>query len=646
MSDTIKKLALSVIAVIFLSRSDADALTEKPPQIASIADVVTVRNNFLKVIWGPHGWPVRNRAALIGTFDPRDPNQASKLETRGIPTKDAVLGTFTRAEELSVKVSIDGHSHETWAYHLLPSTAPNNRLVILHHGHGDSFASAEYGFNEPIARFLKAGYAVLAMYMPNYGPAPRKPSNVPNGDRHNPIFAEHKHSSATLRIFLEPIAACMNYLRAHHSYLDVNMIGLSGGGWTTVVYAAVDPTIRLSANVSGSLPLDLLSGGYLGDGEQSIGAIYRDVAGYRDLYTLAAYGRGRKHIQILYEKDPCCFSDVQWDRIHPKDRGGLAREINAYKSDIQSRIRSRLSGQFKVARHTDNSGLHKISADALDHVFDEIKNNEPESSALFFYDSKGRGTRSVLRANGAYQHVGVTEGLATDWTDIVAVKNENLFYYRRTDGLAATARLLNDGSYRYVGSATNVGAGWTHLASVGSQYLFFYNKSSGTAKIGQIDATGNYSQVGPALSGFSTQWTHVAGVKNGGLFFLDADAGTSLTARVDSSGYKSYAQVSGLATTWTSVTAVNSNALFFYNAPAGIGATALLDEFGAYVYTGPVSGGLPIAASHVTGTQNGALFFLKTSDSTGATWLVDELGGARPVQDLGEIGPWIKITGG
>jgi hypothetical protein len=86
--------------------------------------------------------------------------------------------------------------------------------VIVHHGHGDSFQSGnpDYRLNETLARFLGSGYAVLAMYTPNYGPAPTadvSKTELANDDRHNPIFAQHGHSPATLRVFLQPMAACL-----------------------------------------------------------------------------------------------------------------------------------------------------------------------------------------------------------------------------------------------------------------------------------------------------------------------------------------------------------------------------------------------------------------------------------------------------
>jgi len=73
------------------------------------------------------------------------------------------------------------------------------------------------------------------------------------------------------------------------------MTGLSGGGWTTTVYAAIDPTIRCSVR----WPDDslYLRAGSVGDREQFEPAFYR-LAGYPDLYVLGGTAR-RKQVQIL-----------------------------------------------------------------------------------------------------------------------------------------------------------------------------------------------------------------------------------------------------------------------------------------------------------------------------------------------------------
>jgi hypothetical protein len=113
----------------------------------------------------------------------------------------------------------------------------------------------------------------------------------------------------------------LNYLKTRHraghlpKYRAFHMIGLSGGGWTTTVYAAIDPTIRCSFPVAGTIPLYLRTGGSVGDREQ-IEPTFYGIAGYPDLYVLGAHGRGRRQVQILVRRDDCCFGQAQHDEKH------------------------------------------------------------------------------------------------------------------------------------------------------------------------------------------------------------------------------------------------------------------------------------------------------------------------------------------
>ena len=59
---------------------------------------------------------------------------------------------------------------------------------------------------------------------------------------------------ATGRFFVEPVILTINYAKQVLGYKRVVMMGLSGGGWTTTMAAALDPRIELSIPVAGSIP--------------------------------------------------------------------------------------------------------------------------------------------------------------------------------------------------------------------------------------------------------------------------------------------------------------------------------------------------------------------------------------------------------
>ena len=56
-----------------------------------------------------------------------------------------------------------------------------------------------------------------------------------------------------MRFFLEPIILTINYAVDVLKYETVVLMGLSGGGWSTTIAAAVDPRIQLSMPTAGSI---------------------------------------------------------------------------------------------------------------------------------------------------------------------------------------------------------------------------------------------------------------------------------------------------------------------------------------------------------------------------------------------------------
>ena len=144
------------------------------------------------------------------------------------------------------------------------------------------------------------------------------------------------------------------------------MAGLSGGGWTTTLYAAVDPSIRYSFPVAGSIPLYLRTGGSVGDKEQYLEEFYR-IAGYPDLYVLGALGPGRKQVQILNRHDDCCFGEKQ----HDYARSGLEYEpaFRVYEKQVQAAVHG--AEHFRLVID-DSAPRHMISAEAVQIMVREM----------------------------------------------------------------------------------------------------------------------------------------------------------------------------------------------------------------------------------------------------------------------------------
>ena len=116
-----------------------------------------------------------------------------------------------------------------------------------------------------------------------------------------------------MKLFLDPIQINLTFLKKEYDFNRYSMIGISGGGWTTVVYSSIDERISDSFSVAGSIPFYLrVDERDIGDYEQTNMDLYQNV-NYLELYVLSSYGDGRKHIQLFNKNDPCCFSGNGYD---------------------------------------------------------------------------------------------------------------------------------------------------------------------------------------------------------------------------------------------------------------------------------------------------------------------------------------------
>jgi hypothetical protein len=187
---------------------------------------------------------------------------------------------------------------------------------------------------------------------------------------HDAMFQMTNVTGSPIKFFLEPTAISLNHLKTQSrvgnfpNYQAFHMVGLSGGGWTTTVYAAIDPTIQCSFPVAGTIPLFLRTGGSIGDREQFEPTFYR-IAGYPDLYILGAQEEGRKQVQILNRRDDCCFGQAQ----HDEKKIGLpyADAMRTYERQVQAALTEIGRGSFRM-EIDETAPSHMISHWAVEKV--------------------------------------------------------------------------------------------------------------------------------------------------------------------------------------------------------------------------------------------------------------------------------------
>ncbi len=248
----------------------------------------------------------------------------------------------------------------------------NGKLFIYHSGHCAGASTTEDIFlnsdgNEPgyiIPTLIKEGYTVLAVPMINYK-SPYPLDYVCGFNGHNEIFSDN-HYQNPLAAFFNPLVASLNYV-GRSNYSAIYMCGLSGGGWTTSVYPALDSSISYSFPVAGSWPLPvaikLVTGG---DAEQNYLPLFRQLLDYHDLYTLSCLAPARKMLQINNRYDACCFS------------GSIAHLY--YVDTVVNALRG-TGGEFRF--YIDEIyNQHRISENALKVILTFIANETATLSTL------------------------------------------------------------------------------------------------------------------------------------------------------------------------------------------------------------------------------------------------------------------------
>ena len=242
------------------------------------------------------------------------------------------------------------------SYLFIPEKS-NEKLILYHQGHGGDFI---LGKNR-IQFFLDRNFTVLASTMPLVGMNNQPIVEIDGFGKiklisHEQLKFLETNNFNPMRLFLDPIQINLTFLDKEYDFDQYSMVGLSGGGWITVVYSAIDERISNSFSVAGSMPFYLkVDERDIGDYEQTNIDLYRNV-NYLELYILSASGDGRKHVQIFNKNDPCCYSGNGYE---------------TYEFVIKDKISQLGQGNFQI--FVDNThNEHKISDVALDYIVKNI----------------------------------------------------------------------------------------------------------------------------------------------------------------------------------------------------------------------------------------------------------------------------------
>ena len=322
----------------FFNQADVNSLIE----INSESDIGQKRDFLIEYFWD------------VGSFQRvKDKSQLPEVEIDISDSSYKDFQNLKRIDRLTVEME---YRINSVSYLFIPEQS-NEKLILYHQGHGGDFLLGK----DTIQFFLDRNFTVLAMAMPLFGMNNQPVVEIDGlGEMklisHKQLRLLEANNFNPMKLFLEPIQINLNFLDKEYNFKQYSMIGLSGGGWTTVVYSAIDERISDSFSVGGSIPFYLrVDSRDMGDYEQTNIELYKNV-NYLELYVLGAYGDGRKHVQIFNKNDPCCFSGNGYE---------------TYEFVVKDKMLQLGKGNFQILID-DTHNAHKISVYTLKLIHESI----------------------------------------------------------------------------------------------------------------------------------------------------------------------------------------------------------------------------------------------------------------------------------
>ena len=318
----------------FITQSDLNTLV----RIDGKSDIEKKRNDLTEFFWN------------VGSLQRvQHDGQLPEIESDIYDSRYNDLQNLKRIDKLTVEME---YGIDSVSYLLLPEES-NQKLILYHHGHDGDFILG----SDTIQFFLERNFTVLAMTMPLVGMNNQPIVGIDGfGEMklisHDQFNLLEKNKFNPMKLFIHPIQVNLNYLDKEYDFKRYSIIGLSGGGWTGLVYSAIDDRISDSFSIASSLPFYLrVDARDVGDYEQTNVNLYK-ITNYLELYVLAAYGDDRKHIQIFNKDDPCCYSGIGYE---------------SYEFFIKNKLVELGKGSFQILID-DTHNEHKISDTMLEYI--------------------------------------------------------------------------------------------------------------------------------------------------------------------------------------------------------------------------------------------------------------------------------------
>ena len=279
----------------------------------------------------------------------KDKSPSPEVETDISDSNYKDFQNLKRIDRLTVEME---YGINSISYLFIPEQS-NEKLILYHQGHSGDFLLGK----DTIQFFLDRNFTVIAFSMPLLGMNSQPVVEIDGlGEMklisHNQFQLLEANNFNPMKLFLDPIEINLNFVEKEYDFKRYSIIGLSGGGWTGIVYSAIDDRISDSFSVASSMPFYLrVDERDIGDYEQTNIDLYK-ISNYLELYVLAAYGDDRKHIQIFNKDDPCCYSGNGYE---------------SYEFFIKDKLAKLGKGSFQILID-DTHNEHKISDTMLEYI--------------------------------------------------------------------------------------------------------------------------------------------------------------------------------------------------------------------------------------------------------------------------------------
>ena len=304
-------------------------------------DITEKRQKLIHYLWGSNELPKR---------------MPDKIENNFKDSRYSNLKNLKQINRLTIDME---HQMKSIIYFFEPNEK-NGKLVIYHEGHGGDWIREI----DTIKHFLGKGYCVLGIAMPLLAFNENPVIDFPEFGKiklefHNQLHLLETDEFHPLKFYFEPIAVALNYIIDEFNIERTYLVGLSGGGWTTIIYPALDERISHGYSIAGANPIFLrLDETDYYDYEHTVPEFYR-IANYEEFYVMSSFGEKRKLVQIFNKWDTCCFSNDLY---------------KIYEADIKKKLTSLGKGTFENYFDDTYRG-HKISKFGLKIISDSIESD-------------------------------------------------------------------------------------------------------------------------------------------------------------------------------------------------------------------------------------------------------------------------------